>query len=1205
MDRELLTLAASPQADVRGIRNRTCGRRRGPGRWLESLPRNKIAGRSASIGIRAGQNPPMLRPYRLTPSILILACSLLSTACRKDDKGLDSADVVARERAAALFAQDQMRAARRELEPLLDRPSPEAFDLIGMTIIDFELPGADRALMQRRLERAIELDEDSAAAHFNLARLHYDSGRFEQALPHYRRARTLAPDDYPTLLRLASVLDDLADENDDEVMSAEALGLYENLIERGVAFGGSWHRTTLFKLFSYHTRRDEPDTARGYREENLQLEERGIPKPGTLDLLRGTFGVLEAPAPEGSSAHPRPDLTLGEIEAHAPGQDFRPGDLRSTQLDNRSHPVVAMDLDETPELPEGANPNTTVVDAFVSEESLTLTTPVSLIASPSPGATEVLLDQAIEAHVLFDLGEDRGERVPFTREGSYTRDIIQTDLELAFVRDGDLWLARPTGGSGAPRLVPDPEPILSGVGQVAELVATDLDHDGDLDLVAATDAGALFLRHDGADEAGGFTDASASLGVEPRAYGFVRVDDFDNDQDTDLLFGGPEGFHLASSLRRGNFEDRTAMLPDELSGARPPVIADFTADRFVDLFDPATGTLFENRFGERFAPRGAARGEIPPLANPAACDLDWDGARDLAWFDGQGRLCGHLALGLPEETELNPRPLGALVDSRPRVDGLGRLAFVAGDGLSSAELSGRDRAINLVLSGVKDNSNGVGAIVEIRAGASYQRHTYRGSPLSIGIGDAPAADVIRIRWPNGVSQSQLDVPAGEARVFEQIEGLVGSCPFLYAWNGETFGFVSDVLGITPLGLPIDVETFVPPDHDEYVLVTAEQLAERDGQYVLQFTEELREVTYLDQARLIAIDHPADSRILPNERFCFPPFPEEHLFVIERDLPPSAALDDQGRDWSEELSTVDERFAVPFVPHRGQYQGLANLHTLELQFDPSEVATAENLRLVLTGWFYWSNSSVNMAIARNPSREFLPPLLQVPDGQGGWRDTGPPVGFPAGKTKSMVLDLNGILNREDPRIRLVSTLRLYWDEIRLALCDDQGERRRTEAPLTGANLWRRGFSGRITPPNQPLLEWFDWDVLDPEPRWNPHPGDYTRYGDVLPLLESVEDQFVIMGAGDALEVTFDATEMPDLPAGWRRDFLLYLDGWAKDRDPNAAEVLYVEPLPFHAMSGYPYGEDEHFPDDPDSRAYRRTWNTRSAEPWIENLDEARR
>ena len=144
-----------------------------------------------------------------------------------------------------------------------------------------------------------------------------------------------------------------------------------------------------------------------------------------------------------------------------------------------------------------------------------------------------------------------------------------------------------------------------------------------------------------------------------------------------------------------------------------------------------------------------------------------------------------------------------------------------------------------------------------------------------------------------------------------------------------------------------------------------------------------------------------------------------------------------------------------------------------------------------------------------------------------------------------------------------------------------------------------------PPNQPLLEWFDWDVLDPEPRWNPHPGDYTRYGDVLPLLESVEDQFVIMGAGDALEVTFDATEMPDLPAGWRRDFLLYLDGWAKDRDPNAAEVLYVEPLPFHAMSGYPYGEDEHFPDDPDSRAYRRTWNTRSAEPWIENLDEARR
>ena len=92
-------------------------------------------------------------------------------------------------------------------------------------------------------------------------------------------------------------------------------------------------------------------------------------------------------------------------------------------------------------------------------------------------------------------------------------------------------------------------------------------------------------------------------------------------------------------------------------------------------------------------------------------------------------------------------------------------------------------------------------------------------------------------------------------------------------------------------------------------------------------------------------------------------------------------------------------------------------------------------------------------------------------------------------------------------------------------------------------------------------------------------------------------FVIMASGDALGVRFDATALPPLPEGWRRDFLVFLDGWAKDRDPNTVEALYVEPLPFHGMSAYPYGEDERFPDDEAHRRWRREWNTRDAEPWI--------
>jgi hypothetical protein len=59
----------------------------------------------------------------------------------------------------------------------------------------------------------------------------------------------------------------------------------------------------------------------------------------------------------------------------------------------------------------------------------------------------------------------------------------------------------------------------------------------------------------------------------------------------------------------------------------------------------------------------------------------------------------------------------------------------------------------------------------------------------------------------------------------------------------------------------------------------------------------------------------------------------------------------------------------------------------------------------------------------------------------------------------------------------------------------------------------------------------------------------------------------------------------------RTFFLAFDGWAKDGDPNTTLSGHVEPLPFHAMSGYPYGPTEAYPADATHRAYREEWNTR--------------
>jgi hypothetical protein len=106
-----------------------------------------------------------------------------------------------------------------------------------------------------------------------------------------------------------------------------------------------------------------------------------------------------------------------------------------------------------------------------------------------------------------------------------------------------------------------------------------------------------------------------------------------------------------------------------------------------------------------------------------------------------------------------------------------------------------------------------------------------------------------------------------------------------------------------------------------------------------------------------------------------------------------------------------------------------------------------------------------------------------------------------------------------------------------------------------------------------------------------PGRYTRFGDVTPLLTTTDDQFVVSAPGDEIALTFDATTLPPLDEGWARTFLLYADGFSKEMNLHSASPDTLEPMPFHAMSAYPYNAPEKYPDTPEHARYRETYNTR--------------
>jgi hypothetical protein len=1111
-------------------------------------------------------------PFRPSRSVALLALALVGASCGGDKTPASTAQAatsevqVAREMAAAYFSKDEKGKARDTLAPLVAKSDAALEDLVDAAVVELALADVNKA--KPFLDRAAKLDAKDAALNYCLGRLAELQADQKTAAVYFRKAVEAAPKDAPAKLHLSDALED-SDPKECESLRRE-------VIAAGVDQNGPWYRSALYKL-AMLLRSDDKSKDEWLKllAQTNELEGRGIKAPQAIDYDMGNLGRVRAPAPNGNKPGASHMPEFGPVQTICP--EFAGAtDIFASDLDNDGR----LDL-------VGYGPKGLVVglqrDGFKWDaQSL----------SPS----------SVDRAIAFDLGND-------------------DDMDLLFAHGGELHLLEATIEGTPPKIAwhvwPGKLPVLPST--PSDMLAVDYDHEGDLDLLFVGEFGARLLRDDGArlPEKGGYTDVTSDAHLPTdKGFEWCVSEDFDTDQDVDLLFGGAKGLYLASNLRGGKFEDLNANVASVAPSSFKPVVADLDGDGRPDLYAsaPQKSTLHKGQPSGSFANGVEGGWSLNEGDSVAVVDLDLDGAADVVRaIDGFGNRGVRADLGVGVERRqvfvgshlkyLMPM----LIDD---IDGdlAWDLISFSDTGVEVQRGTQKDaHAIRLGFRGKKDNRRAVGAIVEVRAGDVYRRIYWRGENQLVGVGDAKEVDFVRITWPNGVVQYDTRRELGDRvatkenpQGLQQSDALGGSCPFLYTWNGSKFVFVTDVLGITPLGLPFAPGQFVPPDHDEYVLVRGDQLAPKDGVYELQFTEELREVTYLDRIRLDVVDSPIGVEIYPNELFSFPPFPQAHTHTVRAPLAPTKATGSDGKDWTSALAKIDDDYAAPFTPIERQFKGLATPHWLELEFDPAAVKNASKLRLVMTGWFFWTDASVNMAAAYDPDNHFEPPVLQLPDGHGGWKDSGPPIGFPAGKTKSMVIDVTQLLDRENPKLRFASSLRLYWDSIRLAVDNDDAELDVRSLEAASAQLWRRGFSAPEEPlePFQP--ERFTWEHLAEFPRWNQHPGQYTKYGETLPLLSKIDDEFVILGSGDALTVKFDAKSLPPPRAGFKRDYLVFLDGWAKDRDPNTVQALYVEPLPFHAMSGYPYREDEHFPDDSEHMRWRREWNTRPAYRWLDEF-----
>jgi hypothetical protein len=350
---------------------------------------------------------------------------------------------------------------------------------------------------------------------------------------------------------------------------------------------------------------------------------------------------------------------------------------------------------------------------------------------------------------------------------------------------------------------------------------------------------------------------------------------------------------------------------------------------------------------------------------------------------------------------------------------------------------------------------------------------------------------------------------------------------------------------------------------------------------------MEETVYLDQVRLMAIDHPAAYEVFPNERFAStPPFPEFRVIASRDAHAPIGAWDDRGNDVLALISKHDRKYVTSF--EELQFAGFAKLHWIEL--DLGEWDAQKPLRLIMDGYTDYFTAT-SMYAADQAGIKVIPPYVEALDAQGKWVRVVEDMGFPAGLARTMVGDLSGKIPAGTRRIRIVNNLKIYWDAIRIDQTADLQDVRVAQVPLAKAALDFVGYprETRLKPASDTLYSYSHRSMTGPYAHAT---GNYTRYGDVFDLLHASDDRFVVFGSGEGLKLDFDPRELPVLPAGWVRDYFFYADGFEKDMDFYAAHAFTVEPLPRHSMLPYPYPEGRDYPGDAEHQEYQLEYNTRA-------------
>jgi len=751
----------------------------------------------------------------------------------------------------------------------------------------------------------------------------------------------------------------------------------------------------------------------------------------------------------------------------------------------------------------------------------------------------------------------------------------------------------------------------------------DYDHDGDLDLIGVAEAvmpvvggkskvlaqPAKMWRNNGD---GTFTDVNDDLGLSQALARSSVGSDYNNDRAVDIVVTGSEnGPTIFENPREGKFAARQPWSSPISSPTMAVAVLDFDHDGWMDLaltHDGVPGiSLWHNNQAKSFDQVKLPETNWVRAFGVAAFDYDNDGWVDLVAVgetkDGKGevRLFRNLGpdgfkdvttdVGLDKVQLKEPR---AIITGDYDNDGASDLLITQNHGpavLLRNEGGNKNNWLRLNLRGLNDNKSAIGTKVEIFAGANRQKFEIYGSSgylgqnspyLTVGLGQSKQADVVRMLWPTGVLQDEIEVAGNREVPYLELDRRGSSCPTLFVWDGRHYELVGDMIGAGVVGHWVGPNERNVPRPAEYIKVDRNTIHRKDGKLSFRLMEPMEEAVYLDEVKLLTVDHPSSFDVFPNEYFASnPPFPAFRVIQSTNAQLPAAVHDEHGHDLMPKLRAHEYFGDFELLP----FHGFTKTHSLEL--DLGAPYQGGPLVLLMHGETeYYTATSVYAA--HQASIESIAPYVEALSSEGQWTRVLDDIGFPAGGPRTMTPDLTGKLPIGTRKIRITTNLQVYWDSILIDRSPQNGQVRLTSTNPINAKLSFYGHPRQIEGEPRGNVKYV-YEEVSPTGPFARQSGDYTRYGDVLPLLTSFDDKLVVFGTGDEIALEFDPAKLPALRTGWARDYFFLVNGYEKDMDFYAADGFTVEPLPFKAMPGYPYHGA--YPLDREHMDYLLEYNTR--------------